>query len=328
VFVSQALLDSFSAVLITLIVLPLVSRRITIATGVLYACYPYPAIYCGILHQDILLTFTVLIALYFMTLAARAGDRPRRWLVVGLAIGMAALVKAFLVLYLLVPALVAWCAPGRPRQKAIWLAVAGLGVTFVVSPWLVRNCLLFSRFPLMAAGGPGGDMVLLLAELDLGEAQHPSIAGIARGATAPNKDRVADAPDGEALIRLETEQMAQAAPELVRRWRPYVLLILRHIPRLWLTRHAIWHPPLVTIGGRLVSWPFLLLGVLGMVLLRTHWRKLLPLYATVVVITLIYAPYFTEARYTLPARPAFLVFVAAAVVAAADRIQRLRQDKN
>jgi hypothetical protein len=36
----------------------------------------------------------------------------------------------------------------------------------------------------------------------------------------------------------------------------------------------------------------------------------LPLYATILLISLVHAPYTAEARYTLPVRPARLVFVA------------------
>jgi hypothetical protein len=56
-----------------------------------------------------------------------------------------------------------------------------------------------------------------------------------------------------------------------------------------------------------------LFGVLGMYFLHKRWRSLIAIYATVAVITLLYAAIPIEARYTLPARPAMILFVAAAL---------------
>ena len=61
-----------------------------------------------------------------------------------------------------------------------------------------------------------------------------------------------------------------------------------------------------------LSFLVLFLGIISMVILRRHWKPLLPLYATVIGITLFYAPYTPEARYTLPARPEMMALIAIA----------------
>ena len=63
VYFAQAVLDSFSAVVLYRIASRYVSTEIAILSGFLYALYPYPAIFCGVLHQDILLIFATLIVL-------------------------------------------------------------------------------------------------------------------------------------------------------------------------------------------------------------------------------------------------------------------------
>jgi hypothetical protein len=73
--------------------------------------------------------------------------------------------------------------------------------------------------------------------------------------------------------------------------------------------------------GSLLSFFVLGLGLAGMFVLRKNWRNLLPLFLTVVLITFIYAPYTVEARYTLPARPVMLCFVASALAAGLYRKQ-------
>ncbi len=83
----------------------------------------------------------------------------------------------------------------------------------------------------------------------------------------------------------------------------------RHAPRLWLTQRTVGHPwPAATVAS-LLSWPVLIAGLAGMWLARREWRRLLPLYLTIVSVTGMYLLYTPEARYTLPARWAMLVFV-------------------
>jgi len=54
--------------------------------------------------------------------------------------------------------------------------------------------------------------------------------------------------------------------------------------------------------------------MVGMWLLRARWRELVPLYATIFVITAIYVPYTIKPRYTLPARPKMIIFEAVALM--------------
>jgi hypothetical protein len=81
---------------------------------------------------------------------------------------------------------------------------------------------------------------------------------------------------------------------------------------LWVSRHAVWHGELVRYAGQVISLLVLIPGLTGMILLRKQWRLLLPFYLTIAIITVSYAFYTVEARYTLPARPVMLIFVAAA----------------
>ena len=64
--------------------------------------------------------------------------------------------------------------------------------------------------------------------------------------------------------------------------------------------------------GPVLAW-ISTVGLAGLVITRRAWRELLPLSLTIVVVTLMYAPIRVEGRYTAPARPAMMVFVAAAI---------------
>ena len=320
-FVSQTFLDALSAVLVTLIGLRLLSPRIALIGGCLYALYPYSAYFCGVLSQDILLTFTVLAVLYLTTRAYL--DRPARWqwLQVGLTIGLAALVKSFLILYVVVPALLVLFAVRGLRLKIGASAMLGLGVAVVISPWMVRNYVQFQSFPPLAVGGMGSDLTLIVRELDGGEEAVVNQIVPPRYDQEGETEYSANFTDGAPLIEEEKEAAENAFRDIMQRKKQYLLLILGHIPRLWLTQHTFGHGDLVAIVATIVSWVYLIPGVLGVYALRKHWQRLAPLSGSIILVTLIYAPSLAEARYTLPVRPMLMLFVATTVYAVAARVQ-------
>src|SRR5207302_11026714 len=109
----------------------------------LYAGYPYSAIYCGSLHQDILLTFTLQIVLLLVLQSSRRPSRLWLWLLVGLGVGFVALIKAYLLLFAVIPALTIALQRWPARVKARGLALFALGTSLLLAPWLARNYLVF-----------------------------------------------------------------------------------------------------------------------------------------------------------------------------------------
>lgn len=320
-FVSQALLDALSAVLITLIGLRLLRPSIALIGGCLYAFYPYSAYFCGVLSQDTLLTFSVLAALYLTTQVDLRLPSRWRWLMVGLTIGFAALVKSILILYVFIPALLILFAVRGLRLKIGALAMLGLGVAVVISPWAVRNYVQFQSFPPLAVGGMGSDLTLVVRELDGGEEAVVSQIVAPRYDQPGELDYSAKFTDGAPLIEEERQDAENAIREIMQRKKQYLMLILRHIPRLWLTQHTFGHGDLVAVVATIVSWLYLIPGMLGMYALRRHWKTLAPLFGSIMLVTLIYAPYLAEARYTLPVRPILMLFVGTSLYVAARRLQ-------
>jgi 4-amino-4-deoxy-L-arabinose transferase-like glycosyltransferase len=315
VYVVQAVLDSGSAVLIGIIALRVTTRRIAILASVLYALYPYAAFFCGTLHQDILLTFATLVVLLLVVEVSRTGGGAGAWAIVGVATGLTALVKPNFMLFTAVPALVIWFAVPRARRPAIATVALALGVLLAVTPWVVRNYVVFRAFPPLAAGGTGTNLMLLIEELDGGEQRL-----IARF-RPPETDQaryMETFVDGHAMILNERELARVAGVQLLGRWPEYLVLIAYHVPRLWITRYPIGYSSALGVTASVLSWPLVALGLGGMWLARRDWPRNLPLYLAVFVITAMYAPYTAEARYTLPARPAMLVFVAYALLAGAN----------
>jgi hypothetical protein len=119
--------------------------------------------------------------------------------------------------------------------------------------------------------------------------------------------------EGQELIDWEGARRKVYGPQLREMWPGVLRVAVLHIPRLWITRRAEGYSRLVSLVAPVIGAAVLLFGVLGMYFLHKRWRSLIAIYATVAVITLLYAAIPIEARYTLPARPAMILFVAAAL---------------
>lgn len=310
---AQAIVDSVTALFVFAIASAFFGPEVSLLAGFLYALYPYSSIFCVITTQDILLTFTVTLVLWLVVRATHDTENWVGWVAVGVGLGFAALVKPFLILYAAVPA--ATLIVSTPWRKALksFVLLSAASVA-VISPWAIRNYVVFHAFPPLAMGATGTNIGLLIREIKEGDRAILQEKAVAPSVSSDQYLR--EFVDGTELMAQESELARAALPELRRLWRQYLLLIASHIPLLWITRYAIFDRPFVAFAATIVSLLVLLPGVLGMWLLRTSWRRLMPLYATIILITLFYSPYTLEARYTLPARPAMIIFVASAAFSA------------
>lgn len=305
VYIVQAFLDAGSALLIGRIALYYFTPFTSIASSFLYAIYPYPGMFCGSLHLDILLVFCVLWTLLLTTRALKIPNYSR-WMWVGVMLGITALVKPNFLLFSILPvALILFFL--RERRIARIATVLAM-MMLVLLPWFVRNYVVFNSFPPLSVGNTGTNARYLVVELNQGA---EAVREIGLG---PPRTKAGGFTDGHELIRQEKELARSSLKELTNRWPEYTVLMIKHIPRLWITKTPRWHGQTVGLLGGILSWMVLLGGIAGMLLVAKNWKRLLPLYLHVFLITLMYMPYTIEARYTLPARPVMLCFVAAALV--------------
>ncbi len=322
--VGNAVLDSLTAVLIVLMGWRLLGPMFGCVAGFLYAIYPYPAIFCANLHQDMLLTLVVVLTLYF---TLRAQNQPTHfgwWLLIGFMIGVIAMVKPFMAPYGVVPALVTLTCPELPTAKKFKaVAIMVFVSTLVISPWVARNYHFFHSFPPLALGGSADGMRVLLDEIKGGED-----AGLR---AAPDEVQTREQAltivlEGQALVDSERADKALYVPQLRRLWPSWLGVAIGHIPRLWITRRAVGYNPLVSLIATMLGYAVLFFGILGMYIVRHRWRSWIAVYASVAFVTLLYAPIPIESRYTLPARPAMILFVTAAVMFFYQRVRGFTSD--
>lgn len=312
VYVVQAIVDSLTALLVVAICHQLSLPHLSFPSGLLYAFYPYPAIFCGTLGQDILLTFFAVLSL-LVTLIAKNNTKKLRLLsIAGLILGMTIIIKPFLAMLFILPISIIIVDKRKISQKILSLFVMLLPALALILPLVLRNYLLFNSFPPLAVGGTGTNLQYLIIELTEGERtliEKYKVESLKKD-DVKSAEYIRNFVDGKQLIEIEREKALKAFSELKKHKKEYMMLILKHIPRLWITKYAMGRPEIISIFAFWLSIIFLTGLTLGLYISRNMWQILWPLYIYIVIITISYAFYTAEARYTLPARPVAIVFIA------------------
>lgn len=312
VYVVQAIIDSLTALMIVAICRQIALPRLSFASGLLYALYPYPAIFCGILHQDILLTFFAVLSLLVTIKAKNNPDKLGLWGLAGLVLGITIIVKPFLAILFIMPISIIIADKRKISQKFLSLVMVFSVAFALVLPLVLRNYILFASFPPLAVGGTGTNLQYLIIELTEGErvlVKKTKVDSIEKN-DAKSAAYLGSFVDGKILIDMEREKASKAISEIKKYKLEYVVLIIKHIPRLWITKYTMGRPGIVSLFAFWLSIIFLISLTLGLYVSRKMSQNLWPLYLYIIVIALFYSLYTAEARYTLPARPAAIVFIA------------------
>jgi len=305
----------------------LASKSVGLLAAALFALYGAPVFYAGFL-----LLATVLTVLYLAIVwqLLRALDRPsiRRWLILGLLIGLAGLARGNVLLLLLLTPLLLW-REGLPRARRARLTAALIaGAILAVAPVTLRNIVI------------GGDTVLITSNSGINlligqQAQYRGIFGPVEKLPQLEFD-----PSGE--MKLESELGRELKPSTVSRiftgralrrffTRPGEMIphYARKAYRFWngyelpqIVAYDYWRHELRALRAFILPyWLLVALGLPGLWLLRGRSRAVLIVLIGGYFLSL--WPFFPTARYRLPIAP--LLAIAAAVFCL-EVYRRLREN--
>lgn len=301
-FVVQALLDSVSCLLVYGIALLLFKRRTIAAVGAfLYAVYPP---FITNTHQLLTETWINVWILASLLLFLRYVKAPSRRDLVASAVATGIMVLSRP--NLLPASILAFVAMGGRRDARWWrgLAVHFGIVAMCLSPWIVRNAIVFGRFvPGVSQGGitfwggtgPAGGRAIG----GLGDPETPQYAIEAtRGMGEMERDRWFYA-DGVRVIREHPGR--------------YALLLVKKIPRLWLNLGYDRPPSRASILLALFNAGMILMAYLGVRGFRPPrvGHTLLLLLGT--YFTLTHLVFFSVFRYSLPVYAVLMPFSGAGI---------------
>ena len=130
-------------------------RAVPLVAATLTVAYPAYIFYSGILMREILITFLFLVSLVFLTDYVLTG-RLRGAALYGLSAGLGGLVDGRLFYFLIFVAMILFAATREWRRSAAFAAVALGSALLVISPWTIRNYVVFERFVLLATSQQKG----------------------------------------------------------------------------------------------------------------------------------------------------------------------------
>jgi 4-amino-4-deoxy-L-arabinose transferase-like glycosyltransferase len=284
-----------------------------VAAG-LMAVYIYFVYYNAALMTE---TFHILATLWALDLTMALAENLawRRWALLGLALGIAVLLRQVILFF--VPFLLLWLLwAGRGRVRLRHLAVPLLVILMLILPWTVRNYLAFHRFVLLNTN----------AGFAFFWANHP-IYGTNYVPLLP-----ANGPSYQDLIPQELRGLDEAALDnaLLRRGIGFVLDDPLRYALLSVSRikdyFKFWPSPdssFISNISRTLSFglclPFM---IYGLILSLPVWRRCSLLYLFMGVYTLIHLLSWASIRYRLPVDAVLIVFAGLAIADLLGRLSR------
>ncbi|MFN3476903.1 MAG: glycosyltransferase family 39 protein [Candidatus Methylomirabilales bacterium] len=294
----QMLLSAFTCVLIYSLGKALFSKKVGVLAALMASCYSLFIFFGAVLHSTTLEVFMTAAMLLHLTYSSQH-PKPTNWLLSGALIGLACLARPNLLLFPpFLPLALRFRLKGerdfRLRQAIVMLL---LGMVLVIAPVTLRNYMFSGRFVLVSAAGP-------------------------------ETFRIANSFDSVPLnfVYPKLPQMP------ILSW-PFLRHQLRKAVLFWWGYEAPQNVNYYFFREfsqvlKLPLLPFWLvapLGLLGLALSFSRWRRFVHLYAFVVSYYLSIVIFFIIARFRLPLMPALIVFAAFALSTIYDGLLQWRK---
>ncbi len=313
--VARILQGILGGALITFLVY-LIGRRVVkedtglVAAG-LAAVYGYFIYYNVALMTETFFIILVLLTLY-LGLELKEQPSPARWVLLGLTLGVAGLLRQTLLLF--VPFLLAWLFWELKEKGIRWWHITTpiVIIILMIAPWTLRNYLVFHQFLLLNSN----------AGYAFYASNHPHL-----GTQWSNEDIVVPVPE-----ELSGQNEAQLDHTLMQRGLQFVFADPKRY--LWLTLDKtleyfkFWpssDSSLISNLNRVLSFGlYLPLMLLGIYLSFSRWRSFIPLYLFMVIHTGIHLLSWPATRYRLPVDAISMIFAAMAVLELARQLKTWR----
>ncbi len=314
VMVLQAALGAATVALTYLIARDRFSSRVAQLAGAGMALAPMSSRYVATILTETLFTF-------LLTLGVLCWGR-RRHVATGITLGLAALTRQALVPFILLLSLTAVARAWRSRLGTHVIAVSAL---LVLSPWTVRNALVFGRFVPVADDGWGQNLLLGTVEMHLG---MPPWAQVAPALRAIDRDHA-----GAELVVREHAAMRRGMQHIWESPLRWIKARATQYPRLfidtgeyllggddqityqqaWKTGHArvVVTKTAVALGNLVV----VVLALCGLFAARRQLLALTPVWLFPAFLVVAHIPMWIEPRFGLPMMPMTFVLAAAGALA-------------
>jgi 4-amino-4-deoxy-L-arabinose transferase-like glycosyltransferase len=303
-------------VLICLLVYLIGRRVVDEITGLVGAALA--AVYGYFIYYNVALmteTFFIVLVLFSLYLGLELKEKPvlARWALLGLALGVAGLLRQTILLF--VPFLLLWLFWELKKSGVPWwyFAVPIVIIVLLIAPWTIRNYVVYHRFlPLNSNAGYA-----------FYASNHPHL-----GTHWSNDSIVVPVPE-----ELAGKNEAELNQALTRKGMEFILADPGRY--LWLTLNKtleyfkFWpssDSSRISNLNRVLSFglylPFMLLGLY---LSFSRWRNFVPLYLFMIIHTAIHLLSWPSLRYRLPVDAVLMVFAGLTIIELAKQLKTWRR---
>lgn len=310
----QSLIGALGVFLIFRLGAGLFDRPTGLLAAVAYALYPVYVYWCG-QGQPLTIEVVLLLALVVSWRRGTRGDDLRQALLSGFLLGLCALSRTMYLAFF--PSLVLWSGLGERLSWRRTLRFSGLvlAVALVtISPWTVRNALVFNRF-ILASSNTG---------YNLWVGNNPNASG---GLFLPGDQHILTSISPELKKEIETAKdspgrdlvFMRAATDYI---RSDPVRFFRMIParlyRLWYFDPNM--PSTFPLLSRVVYMSLLAFAIIGMILSWRKFREHLVLYLFFATITAVYSAFYGQPRFRFAIEWCLIMFAAHAISRILQRV--------
>jgi len=305
----QAIISSFTVVLIFFIGAKIFNETSGLISAFLMSFYPYLIFYAGDILAETIYTFFIALSIYFL-LNFLEKDCLKNRALSGISLGLTFLVKgSFLLFYVFVFLWILIKKKNFFKTMKISISIF-LFTGLTILPWAVRNSLFYKSFMIMP---PGGGLVLWQSNNPL------AIKLETTGSIDTEKDRW-DTPfeywPHEREKEIKKLGILEAEKQFKREALAFILInpkdFLRHMKLRFFHFWLLW-PRIGSRRNKLIAkctsaW-ILPLGWLGIILsLKKYWRETILLIFLIATFNFTHMIFFCNIRYRVPIDPYLIIF--------------------
>ncbi|MCX8082110.1 MAG: glycosyltransferase family 39 protein [bacterium] len=139
----QCFISSITVCLTYLAAKKLFSEKVALWSGIISVIYPFFIFYNGFLLTETLFVFLVLLVIYNLI---NLTEKTSSWIKAGISLGLAGLCRPTMQLYLPIALIHLLCDKEQWKIKIKKILFISFFFSLTLSPWILRNYLVFDRF--------------------------------------------------------------------------------------------------------------------------------------------------------------------------------------
>lgn len=314
VLLIQSILGAVTVVLIYLIAKESFSRRISVASSLLFSFSPLILQYTATIMTETLFIFLAVISIFFMM--------KKRFLWAGVFLGLAFLARPIILPFLLFIIFLSFLSPILRKFSLNFIGVLLLAV-LVASPWIARNSMLFDKLTLTQSSGYGTNIYFGGLETPLWRSDN-NWTNFYEQSLPESSLKLDETAEDRWRMKLAIERIIENPLSWLKvRVQQYPMLYIdncgfllgsKDIQMRQALNEGKYYVIVVKLSFVIGSAIVLFLAILGLWYLRKDFFNYFYLWVFPVFLALIHLPMWIESRYFLPAVPFFYILTTVGAV--------------